>query len=157
MGKTRILFAEGNDERMMEAAVHLHEEGFVEPVLFGDYNQIMTIAKQKGKQLEGIEIMDPSNISNEIKEQMVMEMIHLRKGKWDQSMCREKLEHANYFTTMALQIGLVDGLLGGSTTTTADTLRPALQLIKTNPTSSLVSSCFLMVKDEKVFYSVIVL
>ena len=68
MGKTRILFAEGNDERMMEAAVHLHEEGFVEPVLFGDYNQIMTIAKQKGKQLEGIEIMNPSNISNEIKE-----------------------------------------------------------------------------------------
>lgn len=151
MGKTRILFAEGNDERMMEAAVHLHEEGFVEPVLFGDCNQIMAIAKQKGKQLEGIEIMDPSNISNEIKEQMVMEMIHLRKGKWDQSMCREKLEHANYFTTMALQIGLVDGLLGGSTTTTADTLRPALQLIKTNPTSSLVLSCFLMVKDEKVF------
>ena len=137
MGKTRILFAEGNDERMMEAAVHLHEEGFVEPVLFGDCNQIMAIAKQKGKQLEGIEIMDPSNISNEIKEQMVMEMIHLRKGKWDQSMCREKLEHANYFTTMALQIGLVDGLLGGSTTTTADTLRPALQLIKTNPTSVL--------------------
>lgn len=151
MKKVRILFAEGNDERMMKASIRLKEEGIIEPVLFGVRKEITDKAKARNLNIQGIEIMDYAEIDETIKQTMVKEMIHLRKGKWDQDVCFEKLTHGNYFTTMALQIGLVDGLLGGSTTTTADTLRPALQLIKTSAGNSLVSSCFLMLKEDRVF------
>ena len=75
---------------------------------------------------------------------MVAQMVELRKGKMDEVACREALSKANYFGTMLVKIGYAYGLLGGATYSTADTVRPALQLIKTRPGNKIVSSCFIM-------------
>ena len=75
---------------------------------------------------------------------MVAKMVELRKGKMDEVACREALSKANYFGTMLVKLGYAYGLLGGATYSTADTVRPALQLIKTRPGNKIVSSCFIM-------------
>lgn len=149
MSSVKILFAEGWDERVIKAARKLFDEKELLPVLYGNRKEIEDKAKACALIIDGISILDPEEVSEEVKVQMAEEMVNIRKGKWDLQTCLSKLKQGNYFTTMALEIGMVDGLLGGSMTTTADTLRPALQLIKTKPGNSLVSSCFLMVKGEQ--------
>ena len=73
-------------------------------------------------------------------------MVELRKGKMSDEECRKALSKGNYFGTMLVKMGLADALLGGATYSTADTVRPALQLIKTKPGNKIVSSCFIMVR-----------
>jgi phosphate acetyltransferase len=75
---------------------------------------------------------------------MVAELLELRKGKMDEAACREALKKTNYFGTMLVKMGYADGLLGGATYSTADTVRPALQIVKTKPGNRAVSSCFIM-------------
>ena len=77
---------------------------------------------------------------------MVEQMVELRKGKMTPEQCRDALKKGNYFGTMLVKMGVADCLLGGATCSTADTVRPALQLIKTKPGSNIVSSCFIMVR-----------
>ena len=85
-------------------------------------------------------------------DKMVTRMIELRRGKMDEASCRKALLQTNYFGTMLVQMGYADGLLGGATYSTADTVRPALQLVKAAPGNSIVSSCFVLVKgDEQLF------
>ena len=79
---------------------------------------------------------------------MVEKMVELRKGKMTPEQCREALKKANYFGTMLVKMGKADCLLGGATYSTADTVRPALQLIKTKPGNNIVSSCFILVRDH---------
>ena len=66
-------------------------------------------------------------------EEMATKMVELRRGKLDMETCKKMLQHTNYFGTMLVQMGYADGLLGGATYSTADTVRPALQLVKTAP------------------------
>ena len=81
---------------------------------------------------------------------MVEKMVELRKGKMSAEDCRAALAKGNYFGTMLVKMGYADSLLGGATYSTADTVRPALQIVKTKKGSHLVSSCFIMVRgDEK--------
>lgn len=75
---------------------------------------------------------------------MLRTMVELRRGKMDEAACRAALQKSNYFGTMLVKLGLADCLLGGATYSTADTVRPALQLIKTKPGSKIVSSCFIL-------------
>ena len=82
-------------------------------------------------------------------DRMVTRMIELRRGKMDEASCRKALQQTNYFGTMLVQMGYADGLLGGATYSTADTVRPALQLVKAAPGNSIVSSCFVLVKGEE--------
>ena len=82
-------------------------------------------------------------------DKMVTRMIELRRGKMDEAACRKALQQTNYFGTMLVQMGYADGLLGGATYSTADTVRPALQLVKAAPGNSIVSSCFVLVKGEE--------
>ena len=82
-------------------------------------------------------------------EEMATKMVELRRGKLDMETCKKMLQHTNYFGTMLVQMGYADGLLGGATYSTADTVRPALQLVKTAPGNALVSSCFLLVKGDQ--------
>jgi len=77
---------------------------------------------------------------------MVNTMVELRKGKMSPEECRAALSKGNYFGTMLVKMGVADCLLGGATYSTADTVRPALQLIKTKPGNKIVSSCFIMVR-----------
>lgn len=92
-------------------------------------------------------IIDPEQYA-EI-DAMVDEMVTLRKGKMTPEQVREALSKSNYFGTMLVKMGKADCLLGGATYSTADTVRPALQLIKTKPGNKIVSSCFIMVKVIK--------
>ena len=76
-------------------------------------------------------------------------MVELRKGKMTAEECRAMLRKGNYFGTMLVAMGMADALLGGATYSTADTVRPALQIIKTKPGHSIVSSCFILVRPPR--------
>src|SRR5699024_4025217 len=141
---------EGPEHRVQEAAVRLYKEEIVEPVLLGDPEEIAATAKTYGFDLDGICIMTPKDFPD--MDKMVTRMIELRRGKMDEAACRKALQQTNYFGTMLVQMGYADGLLGGATYSTADTVRPALQLVKAAPGNSIVSSCFVLVKgDEQLF------
>ncbi len=143
----RIVFTEGSDSRVLKAAVRLHEEGILNPVLLGNRAEIFGCAKASGVNVDGMEMLDPY----EYKElpEMITKMVELRKGKMDADTCHKLLLQTNYFGTMLVQMGYADGLLGGATYSTADTVRPALQLIKARPGHSLVSSCFILLKNGR--------
>ena len=83
-------------------------------------------------------------------EEMVAQMVELRKGKMSPEDCRANLQKGNYFGTMLVKMGKADALLGGATYSTADTVRPALQLVKTKKGAHLVSSCFVMVRGDEI-------
>lgn len=138
----KLVFTEGSDPRILEAASRLKQEGILAPVLLGNPEEIRQAAQKYGFSIEGIELIDP--LTYEDMDSMVAEMVALRKGKMDENACREALQKSNYFGTMLVQRGYAYGLLGGATYSTADTVRPALQIVKTKPGNSIVSSCFIM-------------
>ncbi|MEY8309990.1 phosphate acetyltransferase [Erysipelotrichaceae bacterium 51-3] len=146
---TRIVFTEGWDPRVMGAAVRLKEDNLVKPVLLGEHDEVNKCAADNGFNLEGIEVIAPSEFPAEEKEKMVTRMIELRRGKLDHDAASALLDHTNYFGTMLVEMGYADGLLGGATYSTADTVRPALQLVKTAPGQSIVSSTFILVKGSE--------
>lgn len=146
----KIVFTEGTDERILEAASRLRDEGILTPVLVGNLDDINAAAKKYDFTLENMELI---NIETYPKmEEMVIKMEEIRMGKMSKCECRVALSKANYFGTMLVKMGLADCLLGGATYSTADTVRPALQIIKTRPGSKVVSSSFIMcreIDDEK--------
>ncbi len=144
---TRIVFTEGWDPRVQEAAIKLVENNIVVPVLLGEPEEIEACAKENGFDVSNIEQMSPKSFDK--MEEMATKMVELRRGKLDMETCKKMLQHTNYFGTMLVQMGYADGLLGGATYSTADTVRPALQLVKTAPGNALVSSCFLLVKGDQ--------
>ncbi|HBE84852.1 MAG TPA: phosphate acetyltransferase [Lachnoclostridium sp.] len=145
--KRKIVFTEGTDPRILEAASRLYKEGVLTPVLLGNPGKIDAAAKEFGWSVDGIEKIDPLNYEGF--EEMVAEMVGLRKGKMDEAACRAALEKSNYFGTMLVKMGKADCLLGGATYSTADTVRPALQLIKARPGSKNVSSCFILYRQTE--------
>lgn len=144
---TRIVFTEGWDERVQEAAIRLKENNMVNPILLGEKEEVYSSAKEHGLDLKDIEIIAPSEFG-EI-DKMAMRMVELRRGRLDMEAAKNMLQSTNYFGTMLVEMGYADGLLGGATYSTADTVRPALQLVKTAPGNALVSSCFILVKDDQ--------
>ncbi|WP_333646866.1 phosphate acetyltransferase [Lacrimispora sp.] len=138
----KIVFTEGTDPRILEAASRLHKDGILAPILLGKVDEIDAAAKACGWSVDGIEKIDPEQYEG--LDKMASTMVDLRKGKMDKEACLAALKQANYFGTMLVKMGLADGLLGGATYSTADTVRPALQLIKTKPGSQIVSSCFIL-------------
>ena len=143
----KIVFTEGHDARILEATARLVEGGFLTPVLVGNVEEVKAAAAKGGFNIEGVEILDP--LTYEGMDEMVETMVALRKGKMSAEDCRAALSKGNYFGTMLVKQGKVDCLLGGATYSTADTVRPALQLVKTKPGAHLVSSCFIMVRGEE--------
>ena len=121
---TRIVFTEGSDARILEAAVRLHKENILVPVLLGNRAEITGAAASLGYDLEGIEMLDPREYKN--MDMMVTKVVELRKGKLDEAQAREACLKTNFFGTMYVKLGCADGLLGGATYSTADTVRPAL-------------------------------
>ena len=142
----RIVFTEGWDPRVQKAAIDLKNNDVVRPVLLGTPEEIAVCAQKNSLNVEGIEQIDPNNFDH--MDEMVHKMVELRRGKMDEEKVRKALKSTNYFGTMLVQMGYADGLLGGATYSTADTVRPALQLIKTAPGNQLVSSCFILIKEE---------
>ena len=141
----KIVYTEGSDARILSAASRLKAEGFLTPVLVGNVEEVKAAAEKGGFDIEGLEIIDP--LTYEGMDEMVEKMVELRKGKMSPEDCRANLQKSNYFGTMLVKMGKADALLGGATYSTADTVRPALQLVKTKKGANLVSSCFILVKE----------
>ena len=141
----RIVFTEGTDPRILEASARLLAGTFLTPVLIGNEAAVKNAAEEAGYNIRGAEIIDPATYAG--MDQLVEQMVELRKGKMTADECRAALQKGNYFGTMLVKAGVADCLLGGATYSTADTVRPALQLIKTKPGNKIVSSCFIMVRE----------
>ena len=141
----KIVFTEGPDARILEAASRLKAGGFLTPILVGNVDEVKAAAVKGGFDIDGLEILDP--LTYDRMDEMVDTMVALRKGKQSPEECRELLKKGNYFGTMLVKMGVADALLGGATYSTADTVRPALQLVKTKPGAHLVSSCMIMQKE----------
>nr|WP_202607300.1 phosphate acetyltransferase [Dickeya dadantii] len=144
----RIVLPEGDEPRTVKAASICAERGIAQCVLLGNPDEIQRVAAAQGVELgKGIEIVDPV----EARERYVPRLVELRKSKgMTEVVAREQLEDNVVLGTLMLEQGEVDGLVSGAVHTTANTIRPPLQLIKTAPGSSLVSSVFFMLLPEQV-------
>ena len=125
----KIVYTEGTDARILESAARLKKDGFLTPVLVGEVEAVKAAAEKGGFDIDGLEIIDPKTYDK--MDEMVETMVALRKGKMTPEECRANLLKSNYFGTMLVKMGVADALLGGATYSTADTVRPALQLVKT--------------------------
>ena len=144
-----IVFTEGPDPRILDAASKLASEGILNVILLGKEDEVNAAAKEGNFDISACRIIDPENYAN--LGSMVTTMYELRKGKMSEDEVRETLKKGNYFGTMLVKMGNADCLLGGATYSTADTVRPALQLVKTKKGAHLVSSSFILVRgDEKI-------
>lgn len=142
----KIVFTEGTDPRILEASSRLLASSFLHPILVGNPDEVLAAAEETGFNIRGAEIIDPTSFDR--MDEMVEMFLELRKGKGiTPEEARKTLSQANYFGTMLVKMGIADALLGGATYSTADTVRPALQLIKTKPGNKIVSSCFIMVRS----------
>lgn len=142
-----IVFTEGSDPRILEAASRLKKDGILTSILIGNVDEVKAAAEKCGFDIEGIEIIDPATYPE--MDAMVAKMVELRKGRMSEEDCRKALSKGNYFGTMLVKMGKADALLGGATYSTADTVRPALQIIKTKPGNKIVSSCFILHRPAK--------
>ncbi len=140
-----IVFTEGTDARILSAASRLLAEELMGVVLVGTVDGVKKAAAEGGFDITGAQIIDPATYED--MPAMVEKMVELRKGKMTAEECQAALLKGNYFGTMLVKIGKADCLLGGATYSTADTIRPALQLVKTKPGAHLVSSCFILNRD----------
>lgn len=145
----RIVLPEGDEPRTVRAAMICAEKGIAHCVLLGKRETIETVAASQGITLpsKNLEILDPDSV----RERYIAPMVELRKSKGlTPQMAAAQLEDTVVLGTMMLAIGEVDGLVSGAVHTTANTVRPALQLIKTAPGSSIVSSVFFMLMPDQV-------
>ncbi len=138
----KIVFPESNDVRIVEAAVRLAEEGLVKPILIGKESNIPT-----GFDTSKCEIIDPNNYPKF--DEMVASFLERRKGKATLELAQKVLLDENYFGTMLVYMNKADGLVSGACHSTGDTVRPALQIIKTKPGVAKTFGYFLMVRDEE--------
>jgi len=143
----KIVLPEGNDERVLLAAVKLQEEGIVVPVLIGNKEQLERLANDLDTSLNGMEIIDPENALQ--MEDLVSQFVERRNGKASEEQARKLLLDVNYFGTMLVHVGYAQGLVSGAAHTTAETVRPALQIIKTKPGVSKTSGAFIMVRENE--------
>lgn len=144
----RVVLPEGDEPRTVKAAAICAERGIATCVLLGNPDEIQRVAAAQGVELgKGVEIVNPE----QVRENYVPRLVELRKSKgMTEVVAQEQLEDNVVLGTMMLESGEVDGLVSGAVHTTANTIRPPLQLIKTAPNSSLVSSVFFMLLPEQV-------
>ncbi|WP_374721594.1 phosphate acetyltransferase [Peribacillus tepidiphilus] len=148
----KIVFPEGTDERILKAAGRLAAEKLVTPILVGNKEEIQKLAVQHGVSLEAAEIYDPQNFP--MMDELVAAFVERRKGKVSEEDARKILLDENYFGTMLVYVNKADGLVSGAAHSTADTVRPALQIIKTKEGVRKTSGVFIMVRgDEKYVFA----
>lgn len=141
-----IVFTEGTDARILDATAKLLAEGLMDVILCGNVDEVKAAAQADGFNVDAATILDPATYPE--MDAMVAEMTALRKGKMTEDEVRAALSKSNYFGTMLVKMGKADALLGGATYSTADTVRPALQIIKTKKGSNLVSSSFILFREK---------
>lgn len=139
-----IILTESEDKRVLKAAQKVKEEGFAKVILIGNEEEANQLAKENGIDISGIPVINPE--TSEKFEEYANAFYELRKAKgMTPEKARETLKDNMYFGTMMVKLGDADGLVSGACHSTANTLRPALQILKTAPGTKLVSAFFLMV------------
>lgn len=145
--KIRLVFPEPTDPRVLGAVVRLKREKLIEPVLIGNKKEIEVFAEESRLNIEDIEIHDPANYDKY--DEMVDRFVERRRGKATKEQAVEMLQDANYFGTMLVYMDIADGLVSGAVHSTGDTVRPALQIIKTRPGANLISGAFIMLRNKE--------
>ena len=141
--KKTIVLPEGNDDRILEAARKVVDQGIANIIVVGNPAEIAS----KGFDLDGVQVID--NTSGDLREELAEGLFELRKAKgMTIEEARSLMDNVMYFSTMLLKTGRADGLVGGACHATKDVLQPALRIIKTAPGSKLVSSFFVMEVPE---------
>ncbi|MDR0846641.1 MAG: phosphate acetyltransferase [Lactobacillales bacterium] len=141
-----IVFPEAKDGRILGAVARLKADGLLNPILVGNPEEVKAAARERGLSLENIEILDPNNYDRF--DEMVESFVERRAGKATVEQAESLLTNVNYFGTMLIHLGLADGMVSGAIHSTGDTIRPALQIIKTKPGAKAVSGAFLMVRSR---------
>jgi phosphate acetyltransferase len=142
-----IVLPEGTDERVLKAAARMQSEGLVKPILLGNEDEVKSAASTAAINIENISIIDPATAP--YFDELVDQFVERRQGKNTIEQAKELLQTVNYFGTMLVYSGRADGLVSGAVHSTADTVRPALQIIRTKPGISRTSGAFIMMKGEE--------
>lgn len=143
----RIVFPEGEDKRVLRAVARHQKDGLITPIVLGDLDKVRKLADKENIDIEGIEMINPRE--SDLLDELVDKYVELRKGK----NTREDGEYLlktdpNYFGTMLIQTDRADGMVSGAMNPTGDTVRPALQLIKTRPGVKRVSGVMIMLGPD---------
>ena len=143
-----IVLPEAEDKRTLEAAQQIKKEGFANLILLGNKETVEKDARNYGFDVSGIEVVDPKTSPS--LDDYVATLVELRKSKgMTEEEARKLLTESNtYFAVMMVKKGDADGLVSGACHSTADTLRPSLQILKTKPGTKLVSAFFVMVVPD---------
>lgn len=149
----RIVFPEGTDARVLGAAVRLAADGLIRPIVLGNASAVEAVAKDKGFNLAKVTLRDPQ--TDPILHQMSQAFFDRRNGKATQEQAEAMVKDPNYFGTMLVYMGEADGMVSGAVHSTADTVRPALQIIKTRPGVARTSGAFIMQRgrDERYLFA----
>ncbi|MGE6754896.1 phosphate acetyltransferase [Rossellomorea sp. NPDC071047] len=143
----KIVFPEGTDERILTAASRLAGDGILTPIVVGNVDEVNAKADQLGVKLAGCDVVDPASFSG--MDELVKAFVERRKGKASEEDAKRILLDGNYFGTMFVYTGKAHGLVSGAAHSTADTVRPALQIIKTKEGVRKTSGVFIMVREEE--------
>ncbi|MDL5024468.1 phosphate acetyltransferase [Bacillus velezensis] len=143
----KIVFPEGLDERILVAVNNLAGNKVLKPIVVGNKEDIQAKAKELNLTLDGVDIFDPHTYEG--MEELVQAFVERRKGKATEEQARKALLDENYFGTMLVYQGLADGLVSGAAHSTADTVRPALQIIKTKEGVKKTSGVFIMARGDE--------
>ncbi len=148
--KRNIVLPEGNDERVLEAANIINQEGIASVILLGDEQKITEAFSSKGWSLDGITVTNPE--TSEKLQEYADTFYEMRKAKGiTPEQALETVKQVSYFGTMIMQSGDADGMVSGAAHSTADTVRPALQVIKAAKKGATVSSFFIMDVNDKTY------
>jgi phosphate acetyltransferase len=144
-----IVMPESTDDRILESADILLRRGVANLILLGDAQAIKLRATHLGLGLLGVQVVNPTD--PELVEKFAAEYARLRAHKGVTiEQAREKLKDLSYFGTMMVHLGMADGMVSGAINTTANTIRPSLEFIKTKPGVNVVSGSFLMCMPDRV-------
>src|SRR5699024_9936049 len=143
----RIVFPEATDERIITAASRLAQEELVKPILIGNEENVNGLAEKLNIDISSCELLDPANY--EKMDDMADAFVERRNGKATKEQAVEILQDENYFGTMLVYLEQADGLVSGAAHSTSDTVRPALQIIKTKEGVQKTSGVFVMVRDDE--------
>ncbi|MET0433600.1 MAG: phosphate acetyltransferase [Cellulomonas sp.] len=147
--RKHVVLPEGNDDRILRAASTLLQREVADLTILGDEASIRTRATELGLDLSAAKVIDPK--AGQLLERFAAEYTELRKHKgMTVERAREIVSSVSYFGTMMVQLGLADGMVSGAAHTTAHTIKPSFEIIKTTPGTSVVSSVFLMCLEDRV-------
>ena len=147
--KKTIVFPEGSDPRVLSAAAQLADEGLMVPLVLGSPAEISRAAEKAGVSTDKIKVLDPATYPEDKQQEMHDALLKRRQGKNTPVEVDQMLTDVSYFATMLVYLGKVDGMVSGAIHSTGDTVRPALQIIKTKPGVKRISGAFIMQKGDQ--------